>query len=367
MLPPLEFDRVLKEEAALLGVKPATLSAEVKKKRKGGQEPRRQAVREIDINSLELSAGEIINSKNVLSHFEKAWLRAMAGESHNAKLLYLIATSRLFDKCMSAAIKGPSSAGKSETRKRVLEFFPPEDVVSFTTLSDKALLWFEDDFAHKILSMGEAAGTEEQTLQDYLLRELISEGRLRYLVPQKIGDELITIPVEKNGPVAFLVTTTKAALHPENETRMISLEVDDTEVQTQKVLGKVAEVIGMNVERAEIDYTPWRDFQRWLAAGKCKVVIPFADKLAALIPPRSVRLRRDFTQILLAIKAHALLHRRHRPVDDRDQIVADLDEDYLPVAELMGGIVADASGTSIPKDARDHWRREGGHGRHALQ
>jgi hypothetical protein len=97
-----------------------------------------------------------------------------------------VATSRLFAKCMNAAIKGPSSAGKSEIRKQVLEYFPPEAVMSFSTVSEKALLYYEQDFAHKILSMGEAAGIEEASLQDYLLRELISEGRLRYPVVQKI-------------------------------------------------------------------------------------------------------------------------------------------------------------------------------------
>jgi hypothetical protein len=302
----------------------------------------------------EQSARSIIESENVLELFSRSWRQLLAGEEKNAKLLYLTATSRLFDRCMSAAIKGPSSAGKSQIRKQVLEYFPPEDVVAFTTLSEKALLYYETDFAHKILSMGEAAGTDEQSLQDYLLRELISEGRLRYPVVQKVDKGgMVTVTVEKNGPVAFLVTTTKAALHPENETRMLSLEVDDSEEQTKKVLDKVAAVIGMNEDNTVVDFERWRDFQRWLAGGNRKVVVPFAEKLASLIPARSVRLRRDFTQVLLAIKAHALLHRHHRELDDKDQIVADVRYDYRPVAELIGGIVAEASGTSIEKEIQE--------------
>jgi len=202
--------------------------------------------------------------------------------------------------------------------------------------------------------MGEASGTDEQSLQDYLLRELISEGRLRYPVVHKVKDSgLVTTTVEKNGPVAFMVTTTKASLHPENETRMLSLEIDDSEKQTKNVLAKVGEIIGMNVDETAIDYDRWLDYQRWLAAGNCKVVVPFARGLAGLIPPRSVRLRRDFTQVLLAIKAHALLHRHHRAVDDRGQIVADIHQDYRPVAELMGGLVAEASGTGIPREVQE--------------
>jgi hypothetical protein len=302
---------------------------------------------------LKESAQAIIDSGDVLSLFAKSWHKLVAGEENNAKLLYLVATTRLFDICMNAAIKGPSSAGKSAVRKKVLEFFPPEDVVSFTTLSEKALLYFENDFAHKILSMGEAAGTEEQTLQDYLLRELISEGVLRYPVVQKVeGKGLVTVPVIKNGPVAFMVTTTKAALHPENETRMLSLEVDDSAEQTAAVLRKISETVGMNMVKSDVGFEPWRDFQRWLGLGNCNVVVPFARELDRLIPPKAVRLRRDYPQVLLAIKAHALLHREQRVEDERGQIVADIDLDYLPVAMLMGGIVAEGAGTSISKEVQ---------------
>jgi len=113
-------------------------------------------------------------------------------------------------------------------------------------MTEKALIYFEGDLAHKIFSMGEAVATEEQSFQDYLLRELISEGRINHVTPQKIGDQITSVTIRKEGPVAFLVTTTKAKLHPENETRMLSLEIDDTERQTKNVLMKVAEVRGLN-------------------------------------------------------------------------------------------------------------------------
>jgi len=113
---------------------------------------------EADRERCEASARHIIDCENVLELFANEIAKVLAGETLNTKMLYLVATSRLFGKCMNAAIKGTSSGGKSEIRKQVLEFFPPEEVVSFTTLSERALLYYEDDFAHKILSMGEAAG-----------------------------------------------------------------------------------------------------------------------------------------------------------------------------------------------------------------
>jgi putative DNA primase/helicase len=130
-----------------------------------------EAVAEIfTTDKLAASAKEIIESPNVLDRFSADWRNLVAGEERNAKILFLVATSRLFSKTMHTAIKGPSSGGKSEIRTRVLQFFPPEAVISFTTLSEKALLYIKDDFSHRILSMGEAAGADEQKLQDYLLR-----------------------------------------------------------------------------------------------------------------------------------------------------------------------------------------------------
>jgi hypothetical protein len=181
------------------------------------------------------------------------------------------------------------------------------------------------------------------------LRELISGGRLIYRVPQKIGNEIVTVTVEKNGPVVFLVTTTRPTLHQENETRLLSLEVDDSPEQTAAILTKIANVVGMNATQAVVHYDPWRDFQRWLAAGNCKVVVPYAELLAELIPPKAVRLRRDFPQIILAIKAHALLHRSHRQEDTRGQILA-TEQDYVTVAKLMGGIVAEAAGVGMSRE-----------------
>ena len=302
-----------------------------------------------DIARWEASARHIIECDDVLDLFARELQKLIAGEESNAKVLYLVGTSRLLDKPMHAALKGTSASGKSELRRRVLAFFPVEDVVSFTTLSERALLYFPGDFAHCILSMGEAAGVEEATLQDYLLRELISEGRLRYPVVQRVeAVGLVTTIIEKNGPVSFLVTTTKGQLHPENETRLLSLEIDDSEQQTKRVLRKVAEVEGLDHGEDAIDYAPWHDFQRWLkAVGGHAVVVPFAEALALAIPPASVRLRRDFGQILRAIKVHALLHRRHRLIDDCGRIIADIEYDYATVRDLMNALIAESAGVAV--------------------
>jgi phage/plasmid primase-like uncharacterized protein/predicted transcriptional regulator len=308
---------------------------------------------EVDIDKLAASARDIIHAVDVLGLFAANFAELYAGEEANAKLLYLVGTSRLFErkKTMHAAVKGPSAVGKSALLSSVMAFMPPEDVITFTALSEKALLYTEGDFKHKILAMAEAPNNKHaQQFQDYLLRELMSEGKLRYHVPMKIDGEIRTITIEKEGPVAFLVTTTKNQLNPENETRMLSLEVDDSEKQTKRVLRKVAKIEGMN---RGLDYSlvlaPWHDFQRWLAAGERRVFIPFAGELARLIPAKAVRLRRDLGQVLRAIKAHAVLHREHRRRSNKGSIIATIRDDYVAVRELMGGLLAETAGVKMRK------------------
>ena len=99
-----------------------------------------------DIDGSKHRLAYIWESEDVLGLWLQSWGKVMAGEHRTAKLLYLVATSRLFDKCMHAAIKGPSSGGKSEIRRQVLEFFPREDIVSFTSMSERALLYHKGDF-----------------------------------------------------------------------------------------------------------------------------------------------------------------------------------------------------------------------------
>jgi hypothetical protein len=345
-LSPIEYGQQREAAAERLGTSLKYLDDEIKHRRKRlARESVATTEAPVDIDKLARSAREIIDSRDVLGLFVSDFSRQIAGEEKLGKLLYLACTSRLFDKAMHIAIKGTSSGGKSEVRKCVVGYMPPEHVASFTTLSEKALLYVADDFAHKVLSMGEAAGIDERKLQDYLLRELISEGTLRYPVVHKDPDTglMATTVIEKHGPVCFVVTTTRNELNPENETRMLSLEIDDSEEQTRAVLHKVAEVVGYNKVLRPKRLAIWHDYQRWLAADDCDVVVPFAKTLARLIPPKSTRLRRDFAQVLQGIKAHALLHREHRKRDKDGCIRATVKDDYAAIAALMSDLLAVSS------------------------
>jgi hypothetical protein len=154
--------------------------------------------------------------------------------------------------------------------------------------------------------------------------------------------------IEKEGPTGLITTTTSASLHPENETRMLSLSIKDSPEQTKAVLAKTAQ----RQAAALRDLSAWVAFQGWLATGERRVAIPYAEQLAEKIRPVAVRLRRDFRAVLSLIEACALLHRNSRERDGQGRIVATL-EDYAIVHGLVSPLITEAAGAAVSETVRD--------------
>jgi hypothetical protein len=289
----------------------------------------------------------IAQQSNILEVFANAYRDAGAvGEVRMAKVLYLALTSRFLSRPVSVAVKGPSSGGKSFTAETVLRFFPPEAVHCVTALSARALAYTESELEHRFLVIYEAAGMAGE-FASYLIRSLLSEGRLVYEVVEKTHHGLRPRRIEKSGPTGLLVTTTAVRLHPENETRLLSLHVSDTPAQTRAVMQAIARPGSSSFEPSA-----WIALQRWLAQAERRVLIPFAQALAERIAPLAVRLRRDFGQLLGLIRAHAILHQATRARDDNGQIIATL-VDYESVRELVADILAEGIEVSVSPAIRE--------------
>ncbi len=179
------------------------------------------------------------------------------------------------------------------------------------------------------------------------MRSLLSEGRVRYETVEKTSEGLRSRLIEREGPTGLLVTTTAVRLHPENETRMLSLTVLDTPEQTRRVLLALADQT-----KFDHDLDIWRALQEWLERSDNHVEIPFARSLAARIPPIAVRLRRDFTTVLNLIRAHAILHQANRGKDEMGRTIATL-EDYEAVRELVAPLIAEGVDAKVPATVRD--------------
>ena len=270
----------------------------------------------------------------------------VAGETRTAKLLYLVATSRLLDRPCSTVVKGPSAAGKSYLVERVLDLFPPDAYYALSAMSERALAYDRAPLAHRMLVVYEAAGLSGE-IASYLMRSLLSEGRINYLtvVLGKAGPEPKRIVRE--GPTGLITTTTAVALHPENETRLLTLTVSDTPAQTRSIMLAHAQR-----SRASRDHRAWHELQTWLATTTIDVVVPYAATLADAIPPVTVRLRRDFAMLITLIRAHALLHQLRRARDDRGRVVANFD-DYAGVRPLVADLLADAAERTVSATVRE--------------
>ena len=229
----------------------------------------------------------------------------------------------------------------------VLSFVSTSSFYALTAMSERALAYGEEPLKHRMLVLYEAEGMSGDTAS-YLIRSLLSEGCVRYETVEKTPQGLQARLIEREGPTGLIVTTTRDGLHPENETRLISLTLADGQEQTRAILDALAQ----EDRRDEVDRSSWHALQDWIAASDAQVVIPFARNLVALIPPIAVRLRRDTKLLLNLIRAHALLHRSTRESDETGQVIATL-QDYRAIHTLVAGYVAEGVQASVPKTVRE--------------
>ncbi|MGO9155886.1 hypothetical protein [Mycobacterium sp.] len=278
--------------------------------------------------------------------------RGLVGEERLAKTLYLILTSRLLDKQVSAGVKGHSASGKSYTVEIVTRFFPTEAYLEFTGMSEHALIFSPEEYAHRTLIVYEVVALREGVENDqtsYFVRSLLSEGRIDYEVTIRGADEsgFTTKKIVKEGPTNLIFTTTETRVHAENETRILSLATNDSREQTARVMLQLADESNGDGALEE-----WHDLQCWLAGAVRQVTVPYAQRLAQQVPPVAVRLRRDFGSLLALIRAHAVLHQASRELNDAGHIIATLD-DYAVVRDLVADTIAEGVGQTVSETVRE--------------
>jgi len=287
----------------------------------------------------------LADEPDILARFADELAAAgVAGERQAGLLIFLVVVSRFLPRIVSLAVKGPSAGGKSFLTETVLCYFPASAYYALSAMSEHALAYDREPLHQRMLVIYEAAGMAGE-MQSYLIRSLLSEGKVRYVTVEKTKAGLTSRLIEREGPTGLIVTTTAVRLHPENETRLLSVTVNDSPAQTKAVLLAHADGCGRggNVE-------PWHELQDWLAGGPTAVEVPYARALAEAIPPVAVRLRRDFATVLSLIRAHALLHRATR--DLVDGVVIATMADYAAVRDLVADLVSDAAEQTVSDSMR---------------
>lgn len=269
-------------------------------------------------------------------------------EERTVRLVYLAVTSRLLPKPISVAVKGPSSGGKTFTVEQTLKLFPESAYHALSAMSERALAYSEEPLAHLMLVLYEAAGMYGD-FASYLVRSLLSEGRLGYERVEKTRDGLKPKMIEREGPTGLIVTTTNVHLHPENETRLFSVTVDDSEGQTKAVLSSLATG---DTTRGDPALDESRALQTWLECSGNRVSIPYAQYLAAQVPAVAIRMRCDFGAVLSLIRARALLHQATRERDSQGRIVVNF-EDYKAIRNLVSEVLSEGVEMTVSKVTRE--------------
>ena len=96
-------------------------------------------------------------NNDYLNKFSEALqLCAFAGDTRNAKILWLSSFTRHSNTPVSVLIKGSPGSGKSHLLNTVLKFIPEDEYKSFTGISEKAIAYMgKYSLKNKILAIQE--------------------------------------------------------------------------------------------------------------------------------------------------------------------------------------------------------------------
>jgi hypothetical protein len=265
-----------------------------------------------------------------------------AGDPSPAMLAYVAFTSRLLPRPLCFSFVAPSSAGKSEAVRAAMSLFPSDAYVRIDASSERAFIYKDRDdnksYQNRTLVVGEADSIPDDGAAASALRSLISDGELNYDVCEKAADGgFKTNRITKNGPTGFITTGTRS-LPSQFSTRMLEIGVSDSPEQTRAIMYATNRRLRAAAGGEAVEVGEFVEAQRWLQQhGARRVVIPFDDALADLIPADQLRMRRDYGQLLVTIQAVALLHQCQRERDESGAVIATL-EDYAHARALLAPI-----------------------------
>jgi hypothetical protein len=272
--------------------------------------------------------------------------RGMVGDLAGARLLYLMLTSRLLRRPVNGYVEGPSAAGKNFAIDTVKALFPQDAYYELTSSSNLAAVFSSDPFEHKMILYSEISGVRQDGPGLSTLRELTWRGTIRYEYTTKTKDGTLgTALIVKPGPCG-LITSTTGWMEPQLETRMFPIAISDTAEQTALIIAEQARRAQEGEDDADV--SGFIALQQWLAlVGETRVMIPYAKTLGKLVKTGTIRMRRDFSQLLVLIQVSAVLHQRQRRLDAKGRIIATL-QDYEVVYPAVSPFLGQETGGLSP-------------------
>jgi DNA primase catalytic core len=276
--------------------------------------PQAQAAHVVTLTPEERDAALAwLTAPNLIGRLREAFHQAgIIGEEGNTLVAYLAGVSRKLERPLAIIIQSASAAGKTTLMDAVLSFFPEEERVKYSAMTGQSLYYLgETNLKHKILAVVEEAGAEKAS---YALKLLQSEGELTIASTGKdpTTGKMVTQEYHVEGPVMIFLTTTAIDLDEELQNRCLTLAVDESAAQTERIHRVQRErrtLAGLLAHEQRKDLlTKLRNAQRLLSP--LAVVNPFAPALT--FATARTRNRRDHEKYLTLIDAIALLHQHQR-------------------------------------------------------
>ena len=269
------------------------------------------------------------------------------GDLRPPLLAYFGLTSRLLERPLNLGYFAQSAAGKSKAVETALLFMPESAYYLLKSGSERALIFNDADFEHKIVVVAEADALPEEGPAATAIRSLAADNCMEYEIVEKgeSGKHEVR-KVQKPGPTGLITTSTRS-LPPQMSTRLLTVPIPDTKGQVRAILR--AHAASVNGQQPAVEAEALVALQRWLElAGDHEVTVPFGHHLANAVPAELVRMNRDFRQLLTVIQAVALLHQRQRERDNRGRIIATL-ADYAIARDVLDEVfTATSSGGVTP-------------------
>lgn len=259
---------------------------------------------ETEKEELNKRALELLSSPDLLPRYLDVTARiGLVGEERNALAVFTTGVSRLLKKPINLIVKGPSSTGKNHLVNSCLHTFPQDAIRILTSSSATAWSYAADDFVHRIVYLQER---NEASGAVHPLRLLISEGQLIRIVTVWAEGRRIQKRYVTKGPIASISTTTRNQLEIDDETRNISLWIDESKRQTRRITLANAR----NPDRpSRQEIAVWRQAQRILQnrIGTTIRLPEWFEHIAGLVYAGDVRVRRYFPAFTTVCKTMALL------------------------------------------------------------
>lgn len=272
-----------------------------------------------ELRRAKKAARKLLQSPHFFNKFLLAMKKAgLVGEELNALVLLIVVASRILPRPLNVFVKGRSSAGKNWEVSRILRLMPKSAVAEITSASDRAWNYSGSDFRHRVVyvqEQNEAAGTIDP------IRLLISEGKLIRIAPGYADGRRVTKKHVAYGPVAAISTTTKNRLKIDDETRHISIWVDESSEQTRRIAKSYTE---QRERLSRNELRTWHMVHRLLERRVgAKVIFPrWFEEIPDQLFVDNLSVRRYYPAFVEACRTVCLIRsfQQHRKISKHDRL-----------------------------------------------